>query len=410
MITRAIVIMSADVAPEEVLRPIAGVPALLRLLLSAQRAGVSELLLLGVPPTMPALQEILQDQRLLARVICLEDQPWSALIHAAPDLEKLWWEGDLWVLPASGVIDVMLFRGVAQRAMSHPVAVVDTWPTPSPLEWPACFRVAGPWLQPILKASGDVSFGRVLESLTHAPGVVRLPNTNRVCTPHVTKENLAVVEAGLFAGLQSASDGWVDRYVNRKLSPWFSRRFLRTRMTPNQVTLMALALGLIAAFGFAQEEWRSRVLGALFLQFAAVIDCCDGELARLKFLESPSGYYLDIICDNMVHVAVFVAIAWSTYMSLGQTYLLWLGGLAAFGTIVSFLVVLATRHGRVRQVSAALDRWIDALTNRDFSVLLIICALAGKLDWFLWALAIGVNLFWPIALGLGWKASRTIHG
>jgi phosphatidylglycerophosphate synthase len=219
-----------------------------------------------------------------------------------------------------------------------------------------------------------------------------------------------VVERGLFAGLQSASGGWVDRYVNRRLSPRLSYWLLRTPLTPNQVTLMSLVVGLIAAFSFAQGGWLSGVAGALLLQWSAVIDCCDGEVARLKFLESPSGYYLDIACDNVVHVAVFAGMAWAGYKSLGHSYPLVLGGLAVFGTGMAFLVVLVTRRQRARHPSAALERLIDALTNRDFCVLVMLCALAGKLGWFLWALAIGVNLFWPIVLGLAWKARRTADG
>jgi phosphatidylglycerophosphate synthase len=314
------------------------------------------------------------------------------------------------ILPAGGAVDSILLRDITPPTASHPVAVVEPWPAMFPLAWPSYVYVAGPWLQSLLKTAGDVPFGQVLTSLIDAPGVAHLPNTHRVCVPQVTDENLATVEEGLWAGLPSADDGWVDRYINRKLSRWFSRRFLQTRLTPNQVTLIALGLGLIAAFGFAREDWLSHVSGALFLQFAAVIDCCDGEIARLKFLESPIGYYLDIACDNIVHVAVFVAIAWSSYTRLGQVYLLWLGGLAVLGTIAAFLVVLATRHGRVRHASVALDRLVDALTNRDFSVLLIVCAIAGRLEWFLWVLAIGVNLFWPVAWGLAWKVSRTAHG
>jgi hypothetical protein len=50
------------------------------------------------------------------------------------------------------------------------------------------------------------------------------------------------------------------------------------------------------------------------------------------------------------------------------------------------------------------------LANRDFSLILVICALTGTLPWFLWALAIGVNLFWPIVLVLARQAQRTGHG
>jgi hypothetical protein len=42
--------------------------------------------------------------------------------------------------------------------------------------------------------------------------------------------------------------------------------------------------------------------------------------------------------------------------------------------------------------------------------MLVICALTGTLQWFLWILAIGVNLFWPIVLGLARQAQRTAHG
>jgi hypothetical protein len=107
---------------------------------------------------------------------------------------------------------------------------------------------------------------------------------------------------------------------------------------------------------------------------------------------------------------VFLGIAWASYHELGQTYVLLLGGLAAFGTMMGFTVVVTTRHSRPRQASTALDRLIDALANRDFSLILVICALTSTLQWFLWALAIGVNLFWLIVLGLARQAQRTAHG
>jgi 1L-myo-inositol 1-phosphate cytidylyltransferase / CDP-L-myo-inositol myo-inositolphosphotransferase len=262
----------------------------------------------------------------------------------------------------------------------------------------------------MVQASGDVALSALLCEVPQNSDSERLSNHGLVCTPAVSETNRAAVERRLFNGLESASDGWVDRYLNRKLSPWFSRWFVRMPLTPNQVTLIAWAIGLLAALCFARGSWVSGVLGALLLQWSSVIDCCDGEVARLKFLESTSGYYLDITCDNIVHVAVFVGITWSGYQELGQTHVLLLGGLAAFGTLMGFITVLATRHGRARQASAALDRLIDALANRDFSLILVLCALTGTLQWFLWVLAIGVNLFWLIALGLARQAQRTAHG
>jgi phosphatidylglycerophosphate synthase len=411
MRSRAIVLIPATATPANLLQPIAGVPALLRLLLCAQRAGLGEILVVGVNRYPRSVQvSLTRDARLTSRLVCVDDQPWSALVQACPDLEKAWWEGDLWVLPAGGVIDATLLRNAVQQAGSCPITVIDPEPRPSSMSVPSFFRVSGAWLQPVVQASGDVALSALLCEVPQNSDSERLSNHGLVCAPAVTETNRAAVERGLFNSLDSASDGWVDRYLNRKLSPWFSRWFVRMPLTPNHLTLIAWVIGLLAALCFAHGSWVSGVLGALLLQWSSVIDCCDGEVARLKFLESTSGYYLDITCDNIVHVAVFVGIAWSGYQELGQTHVLLLGGLAAFGTLMGFITVLATRHGRARQASAALDRLIDALTNRDFSLMLVLCALTETLQWFLWALAIGVNLFWLLVLGLARQAQRTVHG
>ena len=411
MSSRAIVLIPATATPADLLQPIVGVPALLRLLLCAQRAGLGEILLLGVNRCPHSVQvSLTRDARLTSRLVCVDDQPWSALVQACPDLEKAWWEGDLWVLPAGGVIDATLLRNAVQQAGSCPITVIDPEPRPSSMSVPPFFRVSGAWLQPVVQASGDVALSALLCEVPQNSDSERLSNHGLVCAPAVTETNRAAVERGLFNSLDSASDGWVDRYLNRKLSPWFSRWFVRMPLTPNQVTLIAWAIGLLAALCFAHGSWVSGVLGALLLQWSSVIDCCDGEVARLKFLESTSGYYLDITCDNIVHVTVFVGIAWSGYQELGQAHVLLLGGMAAFGTLMGFIMVLATRHGRARHASAALDRLIDALANRDFSLILVLCALTGTLQWFLWALAIGVNLFWLLVLGLARHAQRTVHG
>ena len=105
MSPRAIVLIPATATADDLWQPIAGVPALLRLLLCAQRAGIGEILLLGAHRCPPAVQASLtRDARLMARLIWLDDQPWPALVRACPDLEKEWWEAEIWVLPAGGVI------------------------------------------------------------------------------------------------------------------------------------------------------------------------------------------------------------------------------------------------------------------------------------------------------------------
>jgi phosphatidylglycerophosphate synthase len=411
MTDRAIVVFPTAVTAEQLLLPIAGVPSLLRLLLCAQRAGIGEIVLLGAQRCPVEVQQLLtHDPRLMSRLIWLEDHAWPMLLRTYPDLEKQWWAGALWVLPAGGVIDVRLLREAVQWETSRAVAVIDTGPGTWSGGEAAFFKVAGEHLRGLVEASAQTTLSVLLARVPQHGDSATIPNHGLVCAPVVGQANRLAVERGLLQSIAGGSDGWVDRHLNRRLSPWITRWLLRTPLTPNHVTLIAFMIGLLSAVYFAYGSWLSGIVGALLFQWSAVIDCCDGEIARLKFLESTSGYYLDIVCDNIVHIAVFAGIAWGSSQTLGQGYPLLLGGLAAFGTVMAFLVVLTMRHGRPRIASATVDRCIDALTNRDFSLLLVVCAVSATLPWFLWALAVGVNVFWPLALGLAWRAKRTPDG
>jgi len=209
-------------------------------------------------------------------------------------------------------------------------------------------------------------------------------------------------------------DGLVDRYFNRKLSVHFTRWLLKTSITPNQITLLSFGIGLIGAMFFLKGEYFYNIAGVAIFQFSAVLDCCDGEVARIKSMQSPLGKWLDIVCDNIVHIAIFLSIAWSFYVLKNSPSYLVLGGIASLGVSLSlWLVVLSER--RASALSAKQDGKVqdgmtkkaaDMLTNRDFSVILLIFAVIGKLDWFLWITAAGSNVFWLVLFWLYQRETR----
>jgi phosphatidylglycerophosphate synthase len=203
-------------------------------------------------------------------------------------------------------------------------------------------------------------------------------------------------------------DGLVDRYFNRKLSVHFTRWFVKTSITPNQITLLSFGIGLISAIFFLKGEYLYSIAGVAIFQFSAVLDCCDGEVARIKSMQSRLGKWLDIVCDNIVHIAIFLSIAWSYYVLFRSPFHLALGGFASLGaSICLWLVMLSERRssnltakqaGRLETGPA--KKAADMLTNRDFSVILFLFAVIGKLDWFLWLAAIGSNIFWLVLFWL----------
>ncbi len=210
-------------------------------------------------------------------------------------------------------------------------------------------------------------------------------------------------ERQLFSSLKGEFEGFVDRYFNRKLSRWFTRVFLALGLSPNAITMVATVVGLMAAAGFGLGAYGAGVAAALLFQLAAVIDCCDGEVARLTFTESPFGAWLDIAMDNVVHMAIFGGIAVGAYIQGAGAEPAWvplaLGVAAILGNALSFTLV--SKAQKVKQASgwktpdhaAWSDFMLKNVASRDFSVIVLIFALLGKLDWFLWMAAAGSMVF-----------------
>lgn len=222
----------------------------------------------------------------------------------------------------------------------------------------------------------------------------------------------AVVEKELLASLSNPQDGFLDYYLNRPLSRWLTLRLANLPLRANHVTVFSITVGLVAAVLFAVGGYLLPLLGAFVLQIAAVLDCCDGELARLRFEESQLGYWLDIAGDTLVHIAVFAGIAWGVAVTGHGKLPLLAGVMLVAGVVPSFtLVTYAERQAVARRASVlwegrTIERMLMVLTNRDFSVLLFFFALLGALHWFLWGAALGVHVFWLTLLWLLWRVRR----
>jgi hypothetical protein len=121
-----------------------------------------------------------------------------------------------------------------------------------------------------------------------------------------TPEALRHTEAVLFDRLGKPTDGVVSRHFNRKVSRRLSRLLVRTPLTPNHISLMTLGVSLLAAWCVAQPAYLWLAAGGLLFQLASIVDGCDGEVAKLKYLGSRSGEWIDTIADNISYVVFFL--------------------------------------------------------------------------------------------------------
>jgi 1L-myo-inositol 1-phosphate cytidylyltransferase / CDP-L-myo-inositol myo-inositolphosphotransferase len=132
----------------------------------------------------------------------------------------------------------------------------------------------------------------------------------------------------------------------------------------------------------------------------------DGEVARLKLMETRFGHYLDITTDNLVHLAVFVGIAYGQYNETESVLYIW----ALWALLGGFLLcVLAVYHCILCEDEATLKqsprvlRLMEMVTNRDFAYLLAFLALVDRLHWFVIGASLGTYAF---AAGLWFLSSR----
>lgn len=221
--------------------------------------------------------------------------------------------------------------------------------------------------------------------------------------------DVAAAETWLLRSLIKPSEGFMSRHVERRISLAVTQRLAPTRITPNVMTIVSVGIGLLGATFFLSPSAIYQVIGALLFLAHSVLDGCDGELARLKFLESRTGAVLDFWGDNFVHVAVFgcMAIGWS--VATGSPWPLLLGAVTILSALVTAMLTAQRFIGDGGDAAASWPaRLTDALSHRDFIYVVVALAVFGKAHWFLGLTAIGTPSFLLLLVlaGGGRRAAR----
>jgi phosphatidylglycerophosphate synthase len=205
--------------------------------------------------------------------------------------------------------------------------------------------------------------------------------------------------------LGNPRDGYIDRVLYRPLARPLTRALLSTPISPNAVTLASMAIGVAGGLLVGSAGTGGVLAGVVCLVASGILDCCDGELARLRHAESRLGHVLDVAGDTLVAVALLAGIVrrlvrsgpvpgWPVLAALG------VGVAGAFGTITWSEVTEARRRRVSRWENRVLDRVLGPLTTRDWYVFPVAFALAGRLGWLVPAAAVGAHVFWVVTVVL----------
>ena len=136
------------------------------------------------------------------------------------------------------------------------------------------------------------------------------------------ESSLEKYEKVMLNNLSKPGDGFISYYINRRISTRITKRLIKTRITPNQITITSFTLSIIAAFLFSFGLYLYTVIAGILAQLSSILDGCDGEIARLKLIQSPYGAFLDTIMDRYADVTITLGIFYG-YVKMTNQQWVW---------------------------------------------------------------------------------------
>ncbi|MFQ5890538.1 MAG: NTP transferase domain-containing protein [Gemmatimonadota bacterium] len=298
-----------------------------------------------------------------------------------------------------GVLDLEDATKV-QVESDHIVAIGKALPTYDAID--TGVFLASPALFAALRAScedGDAALSDGVQKLA-AAGMARATDIgDRMWYDVDTPEDVAEAERRLMAGVRRSTDGPIARYINRPISTAVSRRVVRTSITPNQVSVAALVIGLVSAGFAAAGGYLSFLLSGILFQAASILDGTDGEVAKLTFRGSYRGEWVDTICDNIAYLAFLVGLIIGVHRSPLPDFYFWTGvlGLAAVFLSLANISFYLLRRGK--SGSALAVRYGFQKGNGPLSRVLRVLQYLGKRDLMAaWVLLLAVVGQLPLVL------------
>lgn len=219
---------------------------------------------------------------------------------------------------------------------------------------------------------------------------------------------------------------WTE-WVCRPPAAIFVWALQHTRVTPNQITFLAtlVAFGSCAMF-VALPGWWGAIAAALVFELSFVLDCVDGQLARVRKTASPIGHHLDFLMDEIKAFFVFGAVAVRLWrfeadpVLAERTLLVAIAGLACLGTglcLTTFTrreeygakpptdqgqpAEVGQRRGPIGLVLNLVEHAARVVVHYPSYILIVaLIPPVGRLDVYFWAYA-GVNALYAAKTFLG---------
>jgi phosphatidylglycerophosphate synthase len=341
-------------------RPVGGRTLTVRNLVAALSAGASVI-------AVPSILRSAAVERALARIPGLA----TAVRWLEPGCRPPAGPADQpWLLvPATSLVQASVLQELITPAAPREAAVLAASATgPAPVAVLPCAAVGALWSRLAAGTPVGASLARLLQD-----GEAQVRESTRGLYVAVSDETArARAEKALFDALGIEADTGIDRYFHRRCSRWITRLVMGTPVTPNQISMVSLAIGSIAIWCFWRATPLSALWGVILYAVASIVDHADGEIARLTFQESRLGAHLDWAIDTIIHSGLVLGMAVTT----GGQLMPLVGVLGALGVTLSAL--FARYLPPEAEVGANAGGLLKVLGSRDLVYALLLSFVAFR--------------------------------
>ncbi len=216
---------------------------------------------------------------------------------------------------------------------------------------------------------------------------------------------IAASEKHFLRHIGKSQDGMVSKFLNRPISRVITRLLLKLPITPNAWTILIFALAPVAFVFVVRGDYIGFLAGTALFQLINILDGCDGEIARAKYLDSERGRRLDAFCDFVANLLFVLCLGIGLFRQPSMsanirfvylfesliTFFLMARGLRRF--VMPLLARDTTRAVSRRQedfnlaerfLGRALTAFIFQITQRDvIYFVFLLLAIAGCASWIL---------------------------
>jgi len=386
---RAIVYLPDAGSLEATTLKIAGRPVCFRVLMMLARAGIRHIGLPGALREEKSGLALLEDARLASAIAWLD--------HLPPGERAAWTGNPALLIPVNVLLDqASLGRFLNTPSEGGGAGLEESKGTHFPVLLAPPELLVSTWD----RLAAGLPLGEELEIHLRQHRMTLVAGGGfMIAVTDTTSQRQA--EATWYRSLGTDADSRVDRLINRRCSRLLTRFLVRLPVTPNQVSLASLFLGLGSAWGFWWATPVSSLLGLILYMLSVVADHSDGEIARLTFQESAFGEWLDFSIDTLIHALLVLGMGF-TARAVGGVFAIVAGGAAAFGVLMSaFCARLLSREPNAEE---GLGRLLRGLGNRDFFYLILVAFIGclwiapGLLPVLVGFVAVGSHAYWLTCL------------